>query len=98
MNRRITVALALSAMLASLSPALIGGSRAAAPSASLQAKTQRDIVPGRVIVKYRSDQAARMAESFAEPHLAVRRLGLPRLRVIEIPSDLDARAYAQLLR
>ncbi len=98
MNRRIIVALALSAMLVSLSPALIGGSRAAAPSTPIQAETQRAIVLGRVIVKYRSDQAARRAESFAGPRLAVRGLGLPRLRVVEIPFDLDPQAYAQLLR
>src|SRR5436853_1248902 len=98
MNKRIIVAFALLVMLVGLSPTFIGGSRAATPSTSLQAKAQRAAVPGRVIVKYRTDQATREAEAFIGPHLAVRSLGLPRLRVVEIPFDLDARAYAQLLR
>ncbi|MFL6216304.1 MAG: S8 family serine peptidase [Blastocatellia bacterium] len=98
MNKRIIVAFVLLAMLVSLSPTFIGGSHAAATSTSLQAKAQRAVVPGRVIIKYRTEQAAREAEAFIGPHLTVRSLGLPRLRVVEIPSDLDARAYAQLLR
>src|SRR4051794_3427777 len=98
MNKPIIVAFVLLAMLVSLSPTFIGGSRAAATSTSLQAKAQRAVVPGRVIIKYRTEQATREAEAFIGPHLTVRSLGLPRLRVVEIPSDLDARAYAQLLR
>jgi thermitase len=84
-------------MLFGLSPAFIGGSRVAASLTTLQGKPQRIAVPGRIIIKYRTDQAARN-EAFTGPHLAVRNLGLPRLRVVEIPADLDARAYAQLLR
>src|SRR5689334_19950422 len=97
MNKPLLAAFALMAMLVGLSPTFIGGSRAAAPLTTLQAKSQRVAVPGRLIVKYRTDQATRDAEAFG-PHLAVRSLGLPRLRVVEIPTDLDARAYAELLR
>ena len=94
MNKRIIIASLLSAMLIALSPLFIGGSRAAAPSKNHQSK--RPAVTGHVIVRYRSETAARDAEA-AGPHLAVRRLGLPRLRVVEIPDGLDAISYARML-
>ena len=100
MNKRIVVALALCAMLVGLSSLFIDGSRAAAPSGKVtaQSKAKRTVVPGRVIVKYRDDAAAADAEAFIGAHLQVRNLSVPRLQVIDIPFDIDAGDYAQLLK
>lgn len=100
MNKRIVVALTLCTMLVSLSPLFIGGSRAAATSENViaQAQAKRTAVPGRVIVKYRDDATAADAEAFIGAQLQVRSLSVPRLQVIDIPFDIDAGDYAQLLR
>lgn len=95
MNKRIVIALALTAMLVGLSPFFT--SRAAAPQVAAQAKVRRLAAPGRVIVKFRNDAAATDAEQFIGAHSLVRRMEARRLQVIEIPSDLDASSYARFL-
>jgi thermitase len=99
MNKRPVVVLALCTLLVGLSPLFIGGSRAApAGKVTAQSKAKRTMVPGRVIVKYRDDAAAADAEAFIGAHLQVRSLSVPRLQVIDIPFDMDAGDYAQLLK
>src|SRR5438046_2573655 len=100
MNKRIAVALALCTMLVGLSFLFIDGRRAATTSGKViaQSKAKRTAVPGRVIVKYRNDAAARDAEAFIGTHLQARNLSAPRLQVIDIPFDMDAGDYAQLLK
>lgn len=98
MNKPIVIALTLSAMLAGLSPIFSGGSRADAPKLVAQANARRATVPGRVIVKFRNDTAAADAAQLIGAHLFMRRLPAPRLQVVEIPGDMEAGAYAQLLK
>src|SRR5436305_1890221 len=99
MNKQLIVAFALTAILVSGSPLFTGSSRATA-SAQLnrQARAGRLAVPGRVIVKYQDDATAVDAAAFVAMHLKARRLNSPRLQVIDIPTDIDAAAYAKLLR
>ncbi len=100
MNKRIAVALALCTLLVGLSSLFIDDPRAAATSGKViaQSKVKRPMVPGRVIVKYRDDAAAKDAEAFINAHLQVRSLSVPRLHVIDIPYDMDEGDYAQLLK
>src|SRR4051812_42472051 len=100
MNKRIAVALALFALLVSLSSLFLKRPRAVPTSGKVieQSKAKRTMVPGRVIVKYRDDAAAKDAEAFIGAHLQVRSLSVPRLHVIDIPFDMDAGDYAQLLK
>ncbi|MEN3335235.1 MAG: thermitase [Blastocatellia bacterium] len=99
MNKRIAVALALCTLLVGLSSLFIDGSRAATSGKVIaQSKAKRTMVPGRVIIKYRNDAAAKDAEAFINAHLQVRSLSVPRLHVIDIPFDMDAGDYAQLLK
>jgi len=98
MNKRLVVALALSAILVGLSPQLIGSRSAASPQPKQRDKARRLATTNRVIIKFHDDAAASDAEAFIGMHSLSRRLNASRLQVIDIPLELDARAYAELLR
>ncbi len=99
MNKRLTAALALTAMLVGVSPFFTGDSRTTASAQrNTQARARRLALPGRVLVKYHADAAAADAEAFVTMQLKTRRLSSTRLHLIDIPMDIDAAAYAQLLR